>query len=405
MDTIEKPAWTRIPYDIYSDPEIYRREQERIFGGPTWNYVALAAEIPKPGDFKLTEIGDKPVIVVRDRSGAINVLENRCAHRGVQVCRQAYGSVKALQCPYHLWTYELDGKLVGVPLRKGIEGRGGYGPDFDPAEHGLRRLRVADHRGIVFASFSDAVEPLEEYLGPATIEHFDRIFDGRELRILGYQRQRIEGNWKLMVENIRDSYHAGLLHVFLVSFGLYRLDQPGKNFVESNGRNCVMAAQRREDDRPSEAMNDVATFKRGMTLAGPEMLQPLREFPGKETVCIQPIWPNVILQRQSNTVAMRQIITRGPGAFELHWTFFGYAGDDADLLSRRVRQANLMGAAGYVSVDDTEVIELAQRGVTAYPEAEGFIELGGTDVESTDYALSENAVRAFHKAYREAMDL
>lgn len=405
MEAIEKPAWTRIPYDIYTDPGIYAREQDRIFCGPTWNYVALAAEVAKPGDFKLTEIGEKPVVVVRDRDGAIRVLENRCAHRGVQFCRQPYGNAKTFQCPYHLWSYQLDGKLIGVTLRKGIDGQGGYGPDFDPAAHGLRALRVAERNGVVFASFSDDVEALDAYLTPMTIEYFDRTFDGRELRVLGYHRQRIEGNWKLMVENIRDSYHAGLLHVFLVSFGLFRLDQPGKGYVDATGRHCVQAGERRTGDLASEAMSEVSTFRANLKLEGGEMLRPVPEFPGRETVCIQPIWPNLIVQRQSNTVATRQIVTRGPSAFELHWTFFGYAGDDDELTTRRLRQANLMGPAGYVSVDDTEVIEMAQRGIGPYPDEHGFIELGGTGVESVDYTVTENTIRAFHKMYREIMDL
>lgn len=405
MDTAQKPAWTRIPYDIYTDPEIYQREQERIFCGRTWNYVALAAEVPNPGDFKLTEIGDKPVVVVRERRGTINVVENRCAHRGVQFCRQPYGSAKAFQCPYHLWTYDLAGNLTGVPLRKGIEGKGGYPADFDPAEHGLRRLRVAEHNGAVFASFHDDVEPLEEYLTPLTLEYFDRVFDGRRLEVLGYERQRIEGNWKLMVENIRDSYHAGLLHVFLVTFGLFRHDQPTKTYIDPSGRHCVQGGSRREGDRATDAMEEVASYRPAFELQGLEMLKPVREFPGEETVCIQPIWPNLIVQRQSNTVAMRQIVTRGPGAFELHWTFFGYADDPPELRQKRLRQANLMGLSGYVSVDDTEVIELAQRGMAPYPQAQGFIELDGTGVESTDYGVTENAVRAFHKLYREVMEL
>jgi salicylate 5-hydroxylase large subunit len=152
-------------------------------------------------------------------------------------------------------------------------------------------------------------------------------------------------------------------------------------------------------------MNEVSTFRAGLKLEGGEMLRPVPEFPGRETLCMQPIWPNLIVQRQSNTVATRQIITRGPGAFELHWTFFGYAGDDEEMTLRRLRLANLMGPAGYVSIDDSEVIELTQRGVAPYPDAEGFLELDGTGTESVDYTVTETAVRAFHKLYREIMEL
>jgi salicylate 5-hydroxylase large subunit len=405
MQRAVKPPWTRIPYDIYSSPDIYQRELERIFCGRTWNYVALAAEVPNPGDFKLTEIGDKPVVVVRDRRGTINVVENRCAHRGVQFCRQAWGNAKAFQCPYHLWTYGLDGRLTGVPLRNGIGGKGGYRADFDPSEHGLRALRVGEHNGAVFASFCDEIEPLDDYLGSMTIEYLDRVFDGRPLEILGYQRQRIECNWKLIVENIRDSYHAGLLHVFLVTFGLFRLDQPTKTWVDPTGRHCVLTGLRRENDHATQAMDEVSTYRPGFHLEGLELLKPIREFPGEETLCIQPIWPNLIVQRQSNTLAMRQIVTRGPSAFELHWTFFGYVDDPPEIRTKRLRQANLMGPAGYVSIDDTEIVELTQRGTTPYRSSEGFIELDGTGVESEDYGVTENTVRAFHKMYREVMGL
>ncbi len=91
---------SRIPYWVYTDPEIYAREQERIFRGRSWAYVALEAEIPTPGDFKRTHIGDRPVVVVRDETGNASAVENRCAHRGVQFCQQHLGHVTEFMCPY-----------------------------------------------------------------------------------------------------------------------------------------------------------------------------------------------------------------------------------------------------------------------------------------------------------------
>src|SRR5947208_5978543 len=96
-------ASTRVPYAVYTSEEVYRREQERIFCGPVWAYVGLAAEIPNSGDFRRTTIGERPVIVVRDESGAINVVENRCAHRGVRFCQKQHGNVPEFTCPYHRW--------------------------------------------------------------------------------------------------------------------------------------------------------------------------------------------------------------------------------------------------------------------------------------------------------------
>src|SRR5437588_3976772 len=94
---------SRVPYWVYTDPGVYDREQALIFGGSSWCYVGLAVEVPEPGDFKQSTIGDKPVVVIRGRDGAINVLPNRCAHRGVQFCREPFGHVESLMCPYHQW--------------------------------------------------------------------------------------------------------------------------------------------------------------------------------------------------------------------------------------------------------------------------------------------------------------
>ena len=100
---------TRVPYWVYTDPEIYGREQERIFGGPHWSYIGLDCEIPASGDFLTTRIGDVPVVVVRDETGQVRVVKNECAHRGTQFCRAARGNTSEFQCPYHQWLYDLRG--------------------------------------------------------------------------------------------------------------------------------------------------------------------------------------------------------------------------------------------------------------------------------------------------------
>jgi salicylate 5-hydroxylase large subunit len=224
-----EPGSSRIPNWVYTDSEVFAREQQRIFAGPSWLYVCLESEIPKPGDFKRSRLGTVEVVAVRDRVGEIGVLVNRCAHRSAQFCSATRGSVKEFVCPYHQWTYDLGGKLLGVPFRRGFRGQGGMPDDFRLEEHGLQSLAVTRRHGVVFASFSAETEPLEQYLGDNMLGYFDRVFDGRQLVVLGYLRQRIPSNWKLMFENIKDPYHASLLHVFLVTFGLFRdRDGPGR---------------------------------------------------------------------------------------------------------------------------------------------------------------------------------
>lgn len=394
----------RVPYRIYSDPAIYAREQELIFGGRAWSYVALECEISNPGDFKRTFIGERPVVVVRDQEGAINVVVNRCAHRGVQFCREQRGNTKEFRCPYHEWLYNLKGELIGVPFRRGVKKMGGMPTDFDMKQHGLERLRVASRNGVVFASFCADIESLEDYLGPKMVGWFDRVFDGRKLTLLGYSRQAIPANWKLMFENIKDPYHASLLHVFLVTFGLFRADNPSRVEMDETGRHGVLVS-RKGEQRKTDDLADMSKFREDLKLKDPRLLDPVREYPGDATVVMQTLWPNIIIQQQSNTLATRQLVTRGPEEFELAWTFFGYEDDDPAMQKRRLRQANLMGPAGFVSIDDSEVMEFSQHGISPYPEAAGVLEMGGRDRDDADHIVTESPIRAFYDYYRQVMGL
>lgn len=367
--------------------------------------MALEAELPEAGSFLRTAIGDTPVIVAHAKDQQIHVLVNRCAHRGVVVCHEAHGTTSTFTCPYHQWNYGLDGRLLGVPFKKGVGGHGGLPTDFDNADHGLERLRVATRHGVVFASFDPETPPLEDYLGSTNLEWFDRVFDGRGLRVLGYQRQSIPANWKLMFENIKDPYHASLLHVFLVTFGLFRADNPSSTKMDPSGRHSLLISERRADvDRP-RGVEDIKRLKKDLTLRDPRLLDPVREFPGSATVCMQTIWPNLIVQQQSNTLATRQLVTRGPDEFELHWTYFGYVDDDDAMQLRRLRQANLMGPAGLVSIDDSEVMRLAQIGARAGQGRTALVEMGGLGRDDTDHMVTEAAIRAFYDHYFQVMEL
>ena len=128
--TWPKEGWTRIPFWVYTDPELFEREMDHFFYGPSWNYVALDCEVPEPGSYKRSWIGQRQVIVVRKADGDIAVLENRCAHRGARVCWQNKGRVDSFTCPYHQWNFALDGRLQGIPLKRGALGKGGMPADF-----------------------------------------------------------------------------------------------------------------------------------------------------------------------------------------------------------------------------------------------------------------------------------
>src|SRR5262245_65138757 len=125
-------------------------------------------------------------------------------------------------------------------------------------------MKLTDRHVVIFASFDPHLISFEEYLGPSMLFYFDRVFDGRALRVLGYMRQRIRSNWKLMFENIKDPYHASLLHVFLVTFGLFRADQPSEVLLDDSGRHAALISRRGEQkmsDGTAEMKSFLADFK------------------------------------------------------------------------------------------------------------------------------------------------
>lgn len=396
------PQSGRVPLWVYSDRDVYALEQERVFAGPSWNYVGLEAEIPDPGDFRRTFIGDKSVVVTRTKDGEVHCFLNKCAHRGVEFCRDDCGNARNFMCPYHQWVFDLKGNLIGVPFRKGVQGQGGMPEGFDFKDHPAQQLKVEVVNDVIFASFDHDVPSFKEYLGESMYHYFTRVFDGRKLRLLGHERQTIPCNWKLMQENIKDPYHASLLHVFLVTFGLFRADQKSEVKLDPSGAHAVLIS-RKGEQKASEGTAEMASFKADYTLKDSRLLDPVKEFPDANTVIMQTIFPNLIVQQQSNTLATRQIIPKGPNEFELYWTFFGYEDDDEAMVRRRLRQANLMGPAGLVSVDDGEVLEFTQDGVRASPDDLAIMEMGGYDHEDTTHMVTEAAIRGFYEHYARVM--
>ncbi len=404
----ESDGTSRIPFMAYTDAELHKKELERFFYTKHWNYVGLEAEVPNAGDYKRTVVGERSVIMVRDADGGISVVENVCAHRGMQFCRERHGNKKEFVCPYHQWSYTLKGDLQGVPFRRGVkqDGKvnGGMPADFKTADHGLNKLKVATRGGVVFASFDHGVESLEDFMGPEILGYFDRLFNGRKLTILGYNRQRIPGNWKLMQENIKDPYHPGLLHTWFVTFGLWRADNKSELKMDARHRHAAMISTRGQSGK-ADQVTQVSSFKESMQLHDPRFLDIVPEpWWGGPTAVMMTLFPSVILQQQVNSVSTRHIQPDGHGAFDFVWTHFGFEDDSEEMTQRRLRQANLFGPAGFVSADDGEVIEFSQQGFEQKPYHRTLAELGGREVENTDHMVTETLIRGMYAYWREVME-
>ena len=399
--------YSRVPYRLYHDAEIYEREQERIFRGKVWSFLALEAEIPNPGDFRATWVGDTPVIVNRDAEGVLKAFVNRCAHRGALVRRELSGNAERHICLYHQWCYGLDGSLNAIPFRRGIKGQGGMGPDFDMAAHALNPLRVGTVNGAVFGTLAEDAEPLEDYLGAPVIEQLQRLFD-RPVRVLGYNRQRIRGNWKLYAENTRDNYHASLLHEFLVTFGLDRSTQVGGVRMDRRHRHSITWAEAGSDDDElvRQAYGGAGVRNDYLSLQEPDLVAFQPEHGDRLNIAITSVFPSSVFVQISNSLAVRQIRSRGIDEVEVFQTVFGYEDDPPEMTLHRVRQANLVGPAGLVSMEDGEAIEVTHRASRPDPLRTTVIELGGGGVISDrDYRVHDVPLRGFWSYYAELLGI
>ena len=409
----ERPTWpgagtSRVPFWAYTRDDLYQRELERFFYAGHWCYVGLEAEIPKAGDFRRTVVGERSVIMVRDPDGGVNVVENVCAHRGLRFCRERHGNTDGFLCPYHQWNYSLKGDLQGVPFLRGVklDGRvnGGMPKEFRTAEHGLTKLKVAVRGGVVFASFDHDVEPLETFFGETILGYFDRVFDGRGLKVLGYRRQRIPGNWKLMQENIKDPYHPGLLHTWFSTFGLWRADNKSELKMDAHFRHAAMISTRGQTAGSADVVAGVASYKAHMTLNDPSLLDIVPEpWWGGPTAVMTTLFPSLIVQQQVNSVSMRHIQPSGHGSFDFVWTHFGFEDDTPEMTQRRLIQANLFGPAGFVSADDGEVIEWSQQSFERNARQTTVVEMGGYDVADADHMVTETLIRGMYAYWRKVM--
>jgi anthranilate 1,2-dioxygenase large subunit/terephthalate 1,2-dioxygenase oxygenase component alpha subunit len=394
----------RVPYWVYQDDANYRAELRQIFEGPTWSFVCLESDVARAGAFRTTFVGEMPVIVVRGEDGAINAFENRCAHRGALIALDDAGSAKHFQCIYHAWTYDLRGNLTGIAFEKGTNGRGGMPPDFCKADHGPRKLRTATLHGLVFATLSAATPPLETYLSDPIRARVARVMR-RPMRVLGRFVQALPNNWKLYVENVKDTYHASLLHAFFGTFRITRLTQGGGVLVSPDGGHHASTTIHRAEDRTSTAYRDqgIRSEREGYRLMDPSLLDGVDEFGDGIQLQILTVFPNFVLQQIQNCLAVRQVLPKGPDAMELHWTYFGFDDDDADMRRRRLKQLNLVGPAGYVSMEDGCVGGFVQRGAAAAGHEVSVVNMGGEDAESQETRATEASVRGFWKAYRRYM--
>ncbi|HYF21510.1 MAG TPA: aromatic ring-hydroxylating dioxygenase subunit alpha [Ramlibacter sp.] len=199
--------------DLYIDDEVFELEQEHFFAN-TWNYVGHDSQIPSPGDYITNDIGGRPLIVVRHTDNTVQVMMNRCAHKGSRLVSQPAGNTgKFFRCPYHAWAFKTDGSLLAIPMKAGYEGTR---LNESESARGLVKVKnVRVYRGFIFVKINDVGPGFEDYFGDSlsSIDNMaDRSPEG-ELEIAGgCLRFTHQCNWKMFVENLNDTMHPMVAH-------------------------------------------------------------------------------------------------------------------------------------------------------------------------------------------------
>lgn len=405
---------------VHSDEALYRLEMERIFARG-WNFMCHESQIPNAGDYFINYIGEDQVIVVRDERGQVNVLLNTCRHRGNALCRAERGNAKSFVCSYHGWNYGLDGRLIGVPGHKTY-----YRDALDRERLALARVaKVENYLGFYFATLDADACSLHDYLGDVGRTGIGMLCAFGDVEVVdGIQKNVIDCNWKIAVDNLFDWYHVMYSHASANTAGFIELSKvlfpqnqmvmlgeyghaisgPGLPKEMQNQINSLSDAERIEMakalDHPLPRMRP----HRASEIMGPE---------GVRSMGHPNIFPNLWITLEGLQMCLR--LPRGPKHTELWWFTIVPKRASPDARRRMVQMAtHLFGPAGLLEQDDGENWSQSTRACTGFAGRElgEFLAMGlGQDRVTTgeggqryvETCINEHGQRWFYRAWREWM--
>ncbi len=322
---------TTLPQKHFVSAEIFAREQEKIFAR-TWLLVGRAADLRNPGDYLLAQIADESVIVVRDKTNQVRGFYNVCRHRGARMCEEEAGHLSAIPCPYHAWTYALDGKLIGAPDME---------TGFNKSAYGLAQVRVELWEGFIFANLNEDTTPWADWFAPLKNKFADwKLASLRSAQRIEYD---VKANWKLVFQNYSECYHCSGVHPELTKLspsdsaendliegrflgGLMRIEK-GKSLSKS-GRHCALPIN----------VND------------------------PQLVYYYSIFPNMLLSLHPDYVMMHTLRPESPGRTRIRceWLFAPEAFDRNDF-----NPDDAVEFWDMVNRQDWHVCELSQQGIAS----------------------------------------
>jgi benzoate/toluate 1,2-dioxygenase alpha subunit len=368
------PAF-QIDQEMFTDPVLFELEMDYIFER-NWVFVGHDSQLPKANDYLTTFVGRVPVVLTRTAGGEVKCFVNSCTHRGARLCRQKRGNQKFFACGFHGWTFSSAGELVEVAA----EEEGGYPADFDKKKLGLHPVRLESYQGFLFASLSDDVVPLTEYLGDSKtfIDMLAQQSPEGKIEVLpGATRYKYHGNWKLQTENGVDGYHVPAVHANYIMTTMRRATGESSNKTKvgvasgrgpsrltgggvgtggylsfRNGHQALWLVSGAPDVRANYAMRPMIAAKYGEDRA--RLLN--------ETSRNLLVYPNVFVMDQAG---MQIRIIRPISVAETEIISYSIApvGEPAEVRELRIRQfEDFMNASGMATPDDLAEFNECQTG-------------------------------------------
>jgi len=338
LEALDRPveAAENLPREAYTDAAFLKLELDRVFA-PNWTYVGAAGEMPEPGDALPLTLGDMPILLVRQPDGGIKAFHNVCRHRGPVLIAAPAKGLRSLVCPYHAWSYDLDGALVRTPHYMGTDRRDS-GP-LDKACMGLVEIRCDTWHDGIFINLSGDAGPLDAVYAPLARRW--ALHDLSLLRYGGSLRLRIRANWKLAMENFQEGYHLPVTHKLLNSLSSlanhYSVVEPTFQGQGSHFYDTDLAGH---GDLPNFPGLDPHWRKRA-------------EYPA--------ILPNMMFGLHPDHFLFFGVIPLGPALTEEIFHFY-FIGDAAMAPSHAVQRQKVMDNLALINAEDIGVVESMQQG-------------------------------------------
>jgi phenylpropionate dioxygenase-like ring-hydroxylating dioxygenase large terminal subunit len=402
----------RIHASLHSDPQVFLDELERIWYR-SWVYIGHESEVPEPGDYVRKKFGLQPVILTRGTDGEVHVLLNKCTHVANLVCHEERGHTKAFRCPYHGWTFGLDGTCLSLPFRKA------YGDDPHKEERALAKpALIGRYRGFVFASMSADVPDFMEYLGRGK-DAIDQLCDlspaGELVLTAGWLRHLTRSNWKIGLEGLVDGYHPGFVHRSMLStvgteynidasdttYELARVRDLGNGHGDLDWRDQYHITDEEFQWMTGGTREKLLSYVAKLEEAvGPERAHQLLVDGPPHTY----IFPNLFI----GELFIMVLDLVSPSAHVQMETPVQWK-DAEDLNLRNMHQTHAaIGPAGMILADDSAMVERNQQGLNALKPEWLVRDRGAAREEVIDgvkrgYMSDDTAILAFWSRYRQLM--